>query len=117
MTGLRDISPELFYASLHPGARTPRGGDAEPQVHPQRPCATGELAVDASGLDGVAVLASGPDGCAGRVRMPRFTCPLGLNPDPESWTTQQLEVRPAPGAEPGAHGVLRYRLATRRLWR
>lgn len=72
------------------------------------PPRSAELTVDAAGIDGVAVIASGADGC--RPRMPSFTCSKQLHPDSEGWNMQELKLRPAAGARAGDSGSLSYTL-------
>ncbi|MGP4113407.1 hypothetical protein ACTWP5_21155 [Streptomyces sp. 4N509B] len=70
---------------------------------PQRPA---ELSVDASGIEGVAVVERGADGC--RPRMPSFGCELPLQSDDVALNSQEFLLSPAAGAEAGDRGTLRY---------
>ncbi|BBC34596.1 hypothetical protein SGFS_058900 [Streptomyces graminofaciens] len=112
-SGPRDITQNVFYVPLH---------EQEPYTSDllglewayDGPPRDAELTVDASGLDGVAVVASGADGCKPKGR-PSFSCSKPLYPDSEGWNMQELGLRPATGARPGDSGTLRYTLEPKGL--
>lgn len=106
-SGPRDITQKHFYVPLHsqdPYSPDPLGLEFAYDGPPR----DAELAVDASGIDGVAVITAGADGC--KPRMPSFTCSMPLLPDSEATNEQELQVRPAAGARAGDSGILRYTL-------
>ncbi|WP_192582970.1 COG1361 family protein [Streptomyces albicerus] len=106
-SGPRDITQNVFYVPLH--KQEPYTSDRLGlEFAYDGPARDAELAVDASGLEGVAVISSGADGC--RPRMPSFTCSKPLHPDSEGWNLQELKLRPAAGVRAGDSGILRYTL-------
>ncbi|MEU4617053.1 hypothetical protein [Streptomyces umbrinus] len=105
--GPRDITQDYFYVPLH--SQEPYTSDVLGlEFAYDGPPRNAELTVDAAGIDGVAVVASGADGC--RPRMPSFTCSKRLHPDSEGWNMQELKLRPAAGARAGDSGRLSYTL-------
>ena len=105
--GPRDITQDYFYVPLH--SQEPYTSDVLGlEFAYDGPPRNAELTVDVAGIDGVAVIASGADGC--RPRMPSFTCSKQLHPDSEGWNMQELKLRPAAGARAGDSGSLNYTL-------
>jgi hypothetical protein len=105
--GPRDVTQEYFYVPLH--SQEPYTSDVLGlEFAYDGPPRNAELTVDAAGIDGVAVVVSGADGC--RPRMPSFTCSKQLHPDSEGWNMQELKLRPAAGARAGDSGLLSYTL-------
>jgi hypothetical protein len=103
-TGPRDVTQDYFYVPVH--SQEPYTSDVlRLEFTYDGPPRDAELAVDASGIDGVAVIEAGADGC--KPRMPSFTCSRPLNPDGNS---QELQIRPAADARAGDSGILRYTL-------
>ncbi|MEU5546519.1 hypothetical protein AB0G85_29605 [Streptomyces sioyaensis] len=108
-SGPRDDTQDYFYVPLH----GPGNGAHDTHVlslyfaYDGRP-RDAELTVDASGIDGVAVIKGGADGC--KPRMPNFTCSMPLHPDSEGLNSQELAFLPAAGARAGDSGTLRYTL-------
>ena len=103
----RDITQDHFYVPLH--SQEPYTSEVLGlEFAYDGPPRNAELTVDAAGIDGVAVIASGADGC--RPRMPSFTCSKQLHPDSEGWNMQELKLRPAAGARAGDSGSLNYTL-------
>ncbi|MFG2193774.1 hypothetical protein [Streptomyces sp. NPDC048639] len=101
----RDISQKYFYATLHPATASP-GSDTLPlRFDHDGTTHRAEIAVDASGLDGVAVIAGAADGC--KPHEPSFTCSLTIH---DGWAEVALIVHAAPGARAGDSGVLHYTL-------
>ncbi|WP_240436875.1 hypothetical protein [Streptomyces sporangiiformans] len=102
--GPRDVSPEYFYASLHPKTARPSSDVLSLAFDHDGPEQPARLTVDVTGIEGVATIPAGADGC--KPRKPVFVCSTRLN------SRQELRVKPAPGARPGDSGVLRYTLET-----
>ncbi|MEV0218500.1 hypothetical protein [Streptomyces sp. NPDC050704] len=106
-SGPRDLTQGVFYVPLH--TQEPYTSDRLGlEFAYDGPARDAELSVDASGIDGVAVVAGSSDGCG--PRMPSFTCAMPLHPDSEGWNLRELRLRPAAGVRAGASGTLRYTL-------
>ncbi|AUH41673.1 hypothetical protein [Streptomyces sp. CMB-StM0423] len=101
----RDLTPPYYYASLHPETAWAGANVLPLEFDYSGPDALAELAVDVSGIEGVADITGGADGC--RPAKPEFRCTIRLSDD---WTRQELIVEPAAGARAGDSGVLRYSL-------
>ncbi|MET8680999.1 hypothetical protein ABZW18_26310 [Streptomyces sp. NPDC004647] len=107
-SGPRDTTQKNFYMPLHMTKKTGPDMWLPLSFAYNGPSRDAELTVDASGIDGVAVLAPDNtqviDNC--RTRMPSFTCSMRLNSD----TGGLLNFRPSDGVQAGDSGILRYTL-------
>ncbi|TQE21499.1 hypothetical protein Sipo8835_37455 [Streptomyces ipomoeae] len=112
-SGPRDTTQRFFYVPLQVTKKTGPHLWLPLSFAYDGPARDAELAVDASGIDGVAVLAPDDeqmlDGC--EPRMPSFTCATRL----DSEAGGLLKFRPADGARAGDSGVLRYTLTAEGL--
>jgi hypothetical protein len=106
--GPRDISQRYFYATLHSQTARPSADVLPLTFDYDGQARMAELTVDTTGIDGVADIPAGADGC--KPRKPVFTCTMRLNPQSEGWSRQELVVKSASGAGAGDSGVLRYTL-------
>ncbi|WP_225797082.1 hypothetical protein [Streptomyces aculeolatus] len=101
----RDLTPPYHYASLHPETAWAGANVLPLEFGHAGADMPAELTVDVSGIEGVADITGGADGC--RPAEPEFSCTMRLTDD---WARQELVLKPAAGARAGDSGVLRYSL-------
>ncbi|AZM46548.1 hypothetical protein DMB38_12630 [Streptomyces sp. WAC 06738] len=101
----RDLTPPYYYASLHPETAWAGANVLPLEFDHSGPDTEAELTVDVGGIEGVADITGGADGC--RPAKPEFSCSIRLSDD---WARQELIFEAAAGARAGDSGVLRYSL-------